>query len=75
MSARERLSDAVFEAVAAREGVDPTELPEPVFPQIDPDALDDLFRGGTGRVAFRYLDYEVTVRSSGDVSVETLGDR
>ncbi|WP_135302229.1 HalOD1 output domain-containing protein [Haloarcula amylovorans] len=72
MSAHERLSDAVFEAVAAREGIDPTELPEPMFPLIDPDALDSLFRRGTGRVAFEYLDYEVTVESSGDISVDAL---
>jgi hypothetical protein len=67
-----RLSDTsvdVIEAVAAREGVSPTELPEPLYESIDPDALDALFQVGTGRVLFEYLSYEVTVTSDGDVEL------
>lgn len=70
-----RLSDTsvdVIEAVAAREGVSPTELPAPLYESIDPDALDSLFHVGTGRVTFEYLAYEVTVTSDGDVALESL---
>lgn len=62
----------VLAAVADREGLDPTELTDPLYRAVDPDALDHLFRGtetGAGRVVFEYHGYEVTVCGSGDVNV------
>ncbi|OIB56551.1 HalOD1 output domain-containing protein [Natrialba sp. SSL1] len=44
-------SQAIIEAVAAREGVDPTEIEppayEPLYSVINPEALDSLFRDTT----------------------------
>lgn len=48
---------AVIEAVAAREGVAPTDIDEPLYEVIDPDALDNLFTDTTGRVVFEYHGY------------------
>lgn len=67
-------SRAVVEAVAAAEGVDPTELSPPLYTAIDPDVLDSIFSDGrgahpTGQLVFEYLGYEVTVRPDGEVSV------
>jgi hypothetical protein len=65
-------SEAVVAAVAANEGVSETELERPLFEVVDPDALDSLFRWGTGRVTFEYLGYEVTVESGGAVTCRPL---
>jgi hypothetical protein len=62
-------SQAVVEAVADHRGVAVEELRDPLYDVVDPDALDDLFRDGTGRVAFEYLGYDVTVRHDGTVDV------
>lgn len=69
-------SSAVVERVAAREGVDPTDLDVPLFDAIDPDALDSIVRSsdpdrddGLGTVRFAYYGYEVTVRADGTVRV------
>lgn len=66
----------VVEAVATREGVDPTELRPKLNDVVDPDALDRLFSDGsatreapTGHVEFRYCGYDVTVFSDGRVDV------
>lgn len=73
-------SREVVEAVAAEEGVDPTDLSPPLYTAIDPDVLDAIFsdggeREGAGRLVFEYLGYEVTVRGDGGVSVaEVDGD-
>lgn len=64
------LSQAVLSAVAIREGVDETELPEPLYDAIDPDALNTLFRNTTGHVTFCYIDYIVTVESNGTVTID-----
>lgn len=64
------LSTSVIEAVASAEGVDPVELSEPLFAAVEPDALDRLFRAGTGCVTFQYLGYEVTAHGDGEVTVE-----
>lgn len=66
------LSRAVLDAVAANEGREVTNLEEPLYEAIDPEALDELFRSGSGRVIFEYAGYEVTVESSGDVTVTPL---
>jgi hypothetical protein len=63
------LSYAVIESVAAREGVDPLHLDEPLYETVNPDALDSLFRGSTGSVVFEFHGYIVTVDSDGDVDL------
>jgi len=72
-------SREVVETVAAKEGVDPTDLSPPLYTAIDPDVLDAMFserdqREGVGRLVFEYLGYEVTVRGDGGVSVAENGD-
>lgn len=68
------LSTRVLEAVAAREGVDPVDLPEPLYESVDPDALDEFFRESSSNcsVAFDYLGYRVTAYADGDVVVDEL---
>jgi hypothetical protein len=66
-------SVAIALAVAAREGVDPTELTPPLGEVVDPDALDALFDGRDERsaersVTFDYQGYRVEV--SGDATVD-----
>ncbi|AEH38199.1 HalOD1 output domain-containing protein [Halopiger xanaduensis] len=62
----ESVSISVITAVAARRGVEPTELP-PLYEWIDPDALDSLFEptrtGGPrgGRVSFVYDGHDIVV--------------
>lgn len=66
-------SVAVVMAVAAREGVDPTELSPPLNDVVDPDALDALFAGTDdpgSRLSFTYRGYSVEVHSDGHVDVE-----
>jgi hypothetical protein len=65
-------SQAVVEAVASAEGLDPLELPVPLYDAIDPDALDALFQDDDtdGRVEFSYYGYDVTVTDVGDVRLE-----
>lgn len=67
----ESLCNDIVEAVAEREGVDATELDEPLYSVIDVEALRFLFRDGPGHVTFRYLGYQVTVDSLGNVEVCT----
>lgn len=64
----------VIEAVAEAENADPVDL-DPIYDAIDPDALDDLFRGREGefgRVVFRYHGYRVTVGRNGRVVLDEL---
>lgn len=63
------LSLAVVDAVAKAEGVEPTDLPTPLATAIDPDALNAVFRDGTGRLSFDYHGYRVTVDQEGAVEV------
>lgn len=69
-AANRSLSGAVLAAVAKREGIDPVELSEPLFPAIDTEALDRLFKAASGTVTFQYLDYEIRVDSDGTVEVQ-----
>ncbi|RQG95702.1 HalOD1 output domain-containing protein [Natrarchaeobius oligotrophus] len=71
-------SQAIIEAIAAREGVDVTDVepPEydPLYAIVNPEALDALFRTPTGppesgHVRFEYEGYDVTVSSGGRVDV------
>jgi len=71
-------SEAVINAVAAREGVDPMELEMPLYEAIDPDELNTLLRHSTGprdrssvEVSFRYHGYDISVSSEAGVTVTT----
>ncbi|MCW8172961.1 HalOD1 output domain-containing protein [Natrialba swarupiae] len=70
------ICDRIVVEVAKLEGVDPIVLP-PLYRTIDPDALSSVFaetRRGTdrsGRVAFRYAGYDVTVEF-GTTAVVTI---
>ena len=77
-------SQAVIEAIAAREGVDVTDVEppayEPLYAVVNPEALDRLFQtpGGstTTRVVLEYEGYEITVYGDGrvDVSDRSIAD-
>lgn len=76
MGAREPMTEAtlpstaVVEAVAAREGAEPAEVPEPLYESIDPDALDALVASAeSGEVSFTYLGHRVTVDADGRVTL------
>lgn len=74
----ERPSMAVVVAVAEAKGVDPLEL-EPLGTVIDPEALDRIFTRPegcrpTGRLTFRMDGCEVTITSSGELSVTPKTD-
>lgn len=67
-------SVAVVEAVASREGIDPTEFDVPLFDAINPEALDKLVGGAPERqnplqIEFTYYGYDVVVTSDGSVRV------
>ena len=65
------LSSMVARAIAAAEGIDPTELHPPLSRVVNLEAIDDLFAGSYGelRVDFRYASYRVTVRSDDRIRV------
>ena len=73
-------TQAIIEAVAAREGVDVTDVEppayDPLYTVVNPEALDRLFRtpptghGPSARVVLEYEGYEVTVHSDGRVDLE-----
>ena len=73
------LSDAVVEALAAVENVEPDELDLRLYDSVDGDALDRLY-GVTAekdahlRVTFTIADYEVTVHDDGRVAVRERTD-
>lgn len=67
----------IAETVAAREGVDITELESPLHEAIDTEALESMFStpGVDASVAFEYCGYTVRVDGDGDVRVsETTPD-
>lgn len=66
---KQSLSEAVVYAIAAEEDVKPEELAQPLYPAVDPDALNSLFRTDEGEVAIRYLDYEIVARAGGTIEV------
>lgn len=67
-------SEAIIKAVAAVEGVEPTEI-EFLYERIDPDALDALFDGpvvgdgGTVGVEFGYSGHRVSVQNNGSITI------
>ncbi len=67
----QQLIHRIVSEVAAREGVEPTDL-EPIASFVDVDALEALVSDHAnfdGRVSFTYLDYRVTVDSDGALTV------
>ena len=76
-------SQAIIEAIAAREGVDVTDVEppayEPLYAVVNPEALDRLFQtpaaSTTARVVLEYEGYEVTVHGDGRVDVTDGSDR
>jgi hypothetical protein len=69
-------TERVLQRVADAEGTEPSELEEPLYEAVDPDALETLFESvedgphrEEGKVRFPYQGYEVTVHAEGDVSV------
>ncbi|MFB6139396.1 MAG: HalOD1 output domain-containing protein [Halosimplex sp.] len=68
------LSTKVTTEIAAREGVDPLQLDEPLYDAIDVGALEAMLesarrRDGDLEVTFTYYGYEVVVDETGDVTV------
>ena len=72
MAAEHTISGAVVEAVAAEEGVTPSQLSKPLYSVIDSYALDALFRSTSGSVTFTYYGYEVTVDATDQIELEPL---
>lgn len=72
---REPICEAVVDAVADAEDVDPRDLRPTLYEVIDPDALEALFAdsdraaGSELSVTFRYGDWSVCVHGDGDVTV------
>ncbi|MBX0324233.1 hypothetical protein EGH21_14435 [Halomicroarcula sp. F13] len=70
---------AITEAIAAKRGVDPIDLP-PLNDYVDVDALASLFPAGTdsrathGHVRFETANYEVSVYHDGTFDVRPLDD-
>lgn len=76
----ESVSEAIIETVAEAEGLDPLQLDPPLGTELDPDALDQLFRSNaTGpttsveHVTLTYHGYEVTAFSDGRIITQELG--
>lgn len=65
-------SEAVLYEVAEQIDVQPEDLNPPLFEVIDPDALDRLFNGETGRVTFEYHGYLVSVDYLANVSLQPV---
>ena len=68
-------TEAIILAIAAVEGVEPTEL-DCLYDSIDPDALDTLMDGpvvigdgGSIGVEFQYSGYRVSVRNNGSIAI------
>lgn len=71
-----RLSQGVLVALDSLPKYEMEDTDQVVFDYVDLDALDSLFRstGGnarSGHVSFRIEEYEVTVTSSGEITIET----
>lgn len=69
------VSLTVIECVSEADGRDPNDRP-PLHEAIDPEALDDLFRGRSGgEVTFTYQDYEITVDGDAVTATKRPVDR
>jgi hypothetical protein len=74
MTATEAPLFAVVEAIAEREGVTPTDIPESLSGTVDPVAVETILRTGDATMRFEYLGYHVTVTYDDQILVE-LDDR
>lgn len=66
------VSTAVYEGLAAAEGVDVTDLDVRLYDYVDVDALDALFQGGSHAnvdLEFAVGEHVVAVRNDGEVTV------
>jgi hypothetical protein len=68
----DRPTDAVVQAVATVEGVEPVDLDVPLFSVVDPDALDRLFESPSDDLAvtFRYHGHDIELASDLTVAVD-----
>ncbi|RQG91622.1 hypothetical protein EA462_06640 [Natrarchaeobius halalkaliphilus] len=73
----ESISVTITRAVAAYDGVRPTELDPPLYDAIDTDALNALFRPSDNAtdnrsisLEFRYEDYTIRVAGPDDIEIE-----
>jgi hypothetical protein len=71
-STTEKWSGAVLAAVAERLGTEEAALATPLHEAVDPEALDRLFRDGTGEVSFEYEGFLVTVSHTGSVDLTSI---
>jgi len=69
-------SIAISRTIARIEETDPLSLP-PLHDAVDADAINGLVGrgGGSVRVSFEYERYNVSVSSTGTITVEPLGGR
>ena len=65
----ESVSELIVHEIAEREGIEPWEVAEPLYYAINPEAVENLFRGSSGRVTFEYMGYLVTVTHEHEVIV------
>lgn len=77
---RQSVGRAVVEQVATAEGVDPVEIPVPLYDVVDPDALDALVTDSESEstvlseITFPYYGYDVAVAADGSVSITPVDD-
>ncbi|MFC7134561.1 MULTISPECIES: HalOD1 output domain-containing protein [Salinibaculum] len=75
----ETLTEAIVEAVAEAEGIDPIELRPSLYDVVDPDALELLYaqpdrsRASNLRVTFAYGTWQVHVHRDGTVQLTEHG--
>ena len=70
---RDRVSDVIVERVASTRGVDQLDL-DPLYQEIDPDAIDRLWRGSfTGTISFEYAGCAVTMDGESGLEVRGTG--
>ena len=50
----------IITEIADEKGIDQAEMP-PLYDTVDPNALENLFRDGSGKVTFEYADHIVEV--------------
>ncbi len=69
-------TERVLQRVADAEGTEPSELEEPLYEVVDPEALETIFKSfedgphrEAGELRFPYHGYDVTVHADGEVSV------
>lgn len=64
-------SEAIIDAVATHKKVDAIDL-DPLYEEIDPDAVNALFRpenGQNARIVFEYCGCMVTARANGEIII------